>query len=97
MFLYKSKIQNTHLTSPIEEEKAILRQLSVDDIDKKYETFVTKKRKATILVSHYLFEKILGFIPIDKGEDDEDSDPKNLFQFRYLSRILHNLFSCLVY
>ncbi len=34
MFLRKPKIQNNRLTSPTEEEKAVLRQLSVDDIDK---------------------------------------------------------------
>lgn len=82
MFLRKPKIRNTYLTSPTEEEKAVLRQLSVDDIDKECETIATKKGKATILASHHLFEKALGLIPVEEGEDEEDSDPENPLQFR---------------
>ena len=43
MFLRKLKIQNTCLTFPSENEKAVLCQLSVDDIDKECETIATKK------------------------------------------------------
>lgn len=49
MFLRKPKIRNTFLTSATEEEKSVLRQLSVDDIDKKCEAVATKKGKATVL------------------------------------------------
>ena len=69
MFLRKAKIQNTHLTSPTEDKKAVLRQLLVDAIDKKYKTIATKKAKAIILVSYHLFKKALGLIPIEKGEN----------------------------
>ncbi len=54
----------------------------MDNIDKECETVATKKEKATILASHHLFEKALVLIPIEEGEDEEDSDPENPFQFR---------------
>lgn len=82
MFLRKPKIRNTRLTSQTEDEKVVLRQLSVDDIDKGCETIATKKEKATILASHHLFEKARGLIPIEEGEDEEDSDQENPLQFR---------------
>lgn len=82
MFLCKSKIQNTYSIFPIEEEKAVLHQLSIDDINKEYKTIATKKEKAIILASHYLFEKALDLIPIKKSKNKENSDPENLLQFR---------------
>lgn len=82
MFLRKPKIWNTLLTSATEEKKAILRQLSVNDIDKECETVATKKRKATVLASHHLFEKVLDLIPIEEGKNEEDSDSENPLQFR---------------
>lgn len=53
----------------------------MDNIDKKYEIIVTKKRKAIILTSHYLFEKVLDLILIEDSKNKEDSDLENLFQF----------------
>ena len=81
MFLHKPKIWNTCLTSPTKNEKAVLRQLLVDDIDKEYKTIATKKGKAIILASHHLFEKALGLIPIEEGKDEKDSDPEDPLQF----------------
>ena len=75
-------IRNTRLTSPTGDEKAVLCQLFVDDIDKECEIIATKKGKTIILASHHLFKKTLGLIPIEEGEDEEDSDPENPLQFR---------------
>ena len=79
MILCKPKIQNTHLTSSTKEEKVILSQISVNNIDKEAETVATKKEKATILASHHLFEKALSLISIKENKDDEDLE--NFLQF----------------
>ncbi len=55
MFLYKPKIWNTSLTFSTEEEKPVLLQLSVKDIDKECEIVAAKKGKTTVLASHQLF------------------------------------------
>lgn len=75
MLLRKPKIRSTLSTSATEEEKAVLRQLSVDDIDKEGETV------ATVLASHQLFEKALDLIPVEEGENEEDSESENPLQF----------------
>lgn len=54
----------------------------MDDINKKCKIIIIKKEKATILVLHHLFEKVLDLIPVKEGEDKENSDSKNPFQFR---------------
>lgn len=77
MFLNKPKIQNTLLTSATEEEKSVLHQLSMIDIDKKCETIAIKKRKATVLALYHLFEKALDLIPVEKGKNKKNSDSKN--------------------
>ena len=72
MFSLKPKFLNTRLTFLTEEKKAILGQLSVDDIDRECETVATKKGKATMLVFDHLFEKALDLIPMGKGKEEED-------------------------
>lgn len=54
----------------------------MNNIDKKYEIIITKKRKATILVPNHLFEKTLDLILIKKSENKKNLDIENIFQFR---------------
>lgn len=82
MFLYKSKIRNIFLTSATTEEKSVLRQLSVNNINKECKTVATKKRKAIVLASHHLFEKAPDLIQIEEGKNKENSDSKNSLQFQ---------------
>lgn len=82
MFLRKPKIHNICLTFSTKEKKVILHQLLVDDINKKYETITTKKEKAIVWASHYLFQKLLDLIPIEKSKDKANSDLENLLSFR---------------
>lgn len=49
----------------------------MNDIYKKCKTVTIKKRKATILSSHQLFEKALDLIPEKEGRNKEDSDLEN--------------------
>ena len=54
----------------------------MDDINKKYKTITIKEENATILVLHYLFEKALDLIPVEKDKNKADLDLKNSLQFR---------------
>lgn len=62
--------------------KSVLRQLSVDDIDRECETVATQKENATKLALHHLFEKPLDLIQVKEGEEKEESDRENSLQFR---------------
>ncbi len=51
----------------------------MDEIDKKCETVATKKGKATVLVSHHLFEKALNLILVERSEEKRTQIQNILF------------------
>ena len=69
----------------------------MDDIDKKCEVIATKKGKATVLASHHLFKKALDLIPVEEGENEENSDSENPLSSGNYNHILFTLFSDFVY
>lgn len=81
IFLYKFKIQNSHLISLTESKKTVLHQLLVNNIDKNCKIIATKKKKTIILALYHLFEKTLSLILIEKYKDKENLDLQNLIQF----------------
>lgn len=73
MFLCKAKIRNTCLTSSTDVEKAVLRQLSLTDINEDLKTDVIEQESTTLLASHHLFKKALNLILIKKSKEKKRS------------------------
>lgn len=71
MFLGKPKIWNSCLTTPPDEKIAVLAQLWMNDIDKKFASITIKKEWTTLLALHHLFKKDLDLTTI------KDADPEN--------------------
>lgn len=81
MFLYKPKIRNTYLISLTKDEKAVLYQLLVNNIDKKCQIIVIKNRKTIISALYHLFEKVIELIPAKKDNEEENLNSENFLQF----------------
>lgn len=96
MFFRKPEFQNARVIHATEEENRILRQLSVEDIDRFCEQNETNKSKAQKRNIKDHVESALDIIPIEEGDDYEDSKLENLIQFRYLFFLYLFLLHCIL-
>lgn len=79
MFFRKPEFQNAKIIHATKEEKRILRQLSVEDIDRFCEQSETSKGKAQKTSTKNHVESALDIIPIEEGDDYEDLNLKSRF------------------
>ena len=84
MFLWKPESSTSRTIFTTEEDRQVLWQISIEDIDsfcEEAENIKGKKRKPEFQSQ---IEETLEIIPNKKGYEQKDSDPENLFQFRYI-------------
>lgn len=81
MFARKPESFTSHAT---EEERCVLRHVSVEDIDSFCEETEQGKGKGRKPESHCRVEDALEIIPIEAGFEREDPDPENPLQFKYV-------------
>ena len=96
MFLRKPKSSTSCTIFTTEEERQVLRQISVEDINSFCEESKNRKGKRRKPESHSQVEDALEIILNEKRYKQEDFDPENLLQFRYI-RCPCLLFFMLIY
>ena len=84
MFLRKPESFTSHTIFTTKEERQVLRQIFVEDIDSFCEEAEHEKGKERKLESHSQVEDALEIIPNEEGYKKEDSDTRNPLQFRYI-------------
>lgn len=67
-----------------EEERPILRHISIGNIDGFCEEIEQGKAKGRKPESHCRVGDVLEIIPIEEGFEREDPDPENPLQFKYV-------------
>ena len=84
MFFQKSEFSTSRIVFTTEEERQVLRQSSVGDIDSFCEEAEYKKGKKRKSESHTQVEDASEIIPNEERYEQEDSDPENPLQLRYI-------------
>ncbi len=84
LFLRKSESSTSRIVFTTEEERQVLQQISVEDIDSFCEEAEYKKGKKRKPESHTQVEDALEIIPNEERYEQEASDPENSLQLRYI-------------